>query len=415
MPSLDLRSFVARAATLVDSSPPTSIQETRNWLVEPFLETLGWTVRADSCLTDRVVDDTHLEYVLTVESVPALFVAVESAAESLDGARANAIQAAMAWSGVDRAIYTNGREFLLLAGTSEIEYCALELTELDANESAIATYSRASLGQYLGRHTRAHIARQLAVERPSLIDEITDQLTDAIDQGEVYTDELASATGRFLEQLLVAFAEGDSNRLGADADTAADVSVQFSESAITDGSQSSPPGASSSARADSSGPERDDDVTATDAEPETRTDATADAEPAESDRPTGNSDTDATTGSDGTAASGDGEYVVRFFNDRGSIGAIGHSSAAGALVEAAEYLLERGLSGVEVPWSPDDTERTVLNDDPVRADGSPMDEPKSLSRGLFLETAGDDDDRAARVEALVARAGLRAMLTGDWD
>ncbi len=85
MSSLDLRSFVARAATLVDSSPPTTKQETRSWLVEPFLEALSWTVRADSCLTDRAVDDTRLEYVLTADSVPALFVAVESATESLDG------------------------------------------------------------------------------------------------------------------------------------------------------------------------------------------------------------------------------------------------------------------------------------------------------------------------------------------
>jgi len=111
----------------------------------------------------------------------------------------------------------------------------------------------------------------------------------------------------------------------------------------------------------------------------------------------------------------DGEYVVRFFNDRSSIGAIGHSTSAGALVEAADYLLERGLAGVEVPWSPDEGERTVLNVDPTRADGSPMDDPERLANGLVLETAGNVDERAARVEALAARAGLRAMLTGDWE
>ncbi len=235
-----------------------------------------------------------------------------------------------------------------------------------------------------------------------MADEITDRLTDAVDQGEAYADEFASATDRFLEQLLVAFAEDEATRLGTDADTTADVSVRFSESAITDGSQSSPSGAPSSNRSDSSGPEQDDGATS------------ADTESADPDHTTGHSDTDATTGADSTAATDDGEYVVRFFNDRGSIGAIGHSTSTGALVEAAEYLLERGLASVEVPWAPDDG-TTVLNDDPVRADGSPMDDPKLLSRGLSLETAGDGDDRAARVEALAARAGLRAMLTGDWD
>jgi len=190
MSSLDLRSFVARATTVVDSSPPTSGQETRRWLVDPFLETLGWSLRADSCLLDRLVDDTHLEYVLSVESVPALFVAVEPATESLARDRASALQTAMAWSGVDRAIYTNGREYLLLAGTTDIEYCTLSLTELDTNESMIDPYSRASLGKHLGRHTRAHVARQLAVERPVLVDAITDRLADTIVTSDPYADEL---------------------------------------------------------------------------------------------------------------------------------------------------------------------------------------------------------------------------------
>jgi len=36
----------------------------------------------------------------------------------------------MAWTGVDRAIYTNGRQYLLLAGTTDVEYHALERAEL---------------------------------------------------------------------------------------------------------------------------------------------------------------------------------------------------------------------------------------------------------------------------------------------
>ncbi|MFA9415488.1 hypothetical protein [Natrinema sp. HArc-T2] len=389
MPSLDLRSFVARAATLVDSSPPATKQETRNWLVEPFLETLGWSVRADSCLTDHVVDDTPLEYVLTVESVPALFVAVESASESLDGSRANALQSAMAWSGVDRAIYTNGRKYLLLAGSSEVDYCALELTDFDANQSVIERYSRMALGQRLGRHTRAHVARQLAVERPTLGESITDRLADTIDESDPYTDELEAAVDSLLDRLIVAFA-GESLET---TETTADISIRFSESAGTDDSTSAvtePDGrAPPNKRADDAartGDSDDSDVSIAD---ESEYEAEAAAE--------------------------NGEYVARFFNDRGSIGAIGHSTSTGALVEAAEYLFEHGLSGVEVPWSPTELDETVLNADPAHADGSPMGAPAQLSNGLCLETVGDIDDRAARVEALAERAGLRAMLTGDWD
>ncbi len=44
-----------------------------------------------------------------------------------------------------------------------------------------------------------------------------------------------------------------------------------------------------------------------------------------------------------------------------------------------------------------------------------MDADRQLSNGLYLETGGDVDDHSARVEALTARAGLRVLLTGDWD
>ncbi len=44
-----------------------------------------------------------------------------------------------------------------------------------------------------------------------------------------------------------------------------------------------------------------------------------------------------------------------------------------------------------------------------------MTESTQLSNGLYLATEGNLNDRAARIEALAARAGLRTMLTGDWE
>lgn len=419
MPSLDLRSFVARTAALVDASPPTTLRETRRWLVEPFLETLGWDLRDASCVTDRAVDETRLEYVPTIDSVPALFVAVEPSDESLDESRANDLRQAMAWTGVDRAIYTNGRAYLFLAGRTDIEYRAFELSDLPNEEAAIATYSRDAVGRRLEQHSRPHIARQLAVERSRLVDDIVDRLTEATVQGEVYADEFASATDRFLDRLLVAFADGDSVRPGADTDIAEDVSVRFSESAITDDGRdrlsSTDPSASASSAAgsESSSIGREDETTETETGSENGTGTSTNPTASAADQATDGDARDDSGGAE-TDPTGSGEYVVRFFNERGSIGAIGHSTPEGALVGTAEYLLGRGLAGVSVPWSPDDADRTVLNDEPTRADGSPMDAPKRLSNGLALETAGDVDDQAARVEALADRAGLRAMLTGDW-
>ncbi|WP_408959143.1 hypothetical protein [Natrinema sp. 74] len=427
MPPLDLRSFVARVAALVDSAPPADLDETRTWLVEPFLETLGWDL-ADACVTDRSVDDIQLEYVPTVESVPALFVAVERYGDPLDESRANALRTAMAWTGVDRAIYTNGRQFLLCSGATDVEYRALTVAELADADSAVAAFSRAACTRRLERHARDHVARQLAVERPAVVESIVDCLADATVQGNVYADEFESATDRFLDRLIITFAddEPETARTGGTDD----VAIRFDESTITDDGESTGSERDRTARAELdeqrtpgdgsiADPTSTERANSADANSSTEPDAPDGAdepdiddapEPAAGGRDDGS---DRASGSDGEGDGG--EYVVRFFNERGSIGAVGHSTSAGALVQAADYLLERGLAGVDVPWSPDDAESTVLNAEPTCADGSSMTQPRKLSNGLVLEVAGTVDARAARVEALAARAGLRAMLTGDWE
>ncbi len=252
MPPLDLRPFIARTAALIDSSPPTSRGETRTWLVEPFLETLGWDCRDDSCVTDRTVDGTRVEYVPMIDSVPALLVAVEAYDASLEESRATALRGAMTWTGIDRAIYTNGREYLLLAGASDIDYHALTLSELADTESPLDNYSRAALARRLEHHSRDHVARRLALERPRLVDAIVEQLTTAAVQGDAYADEFDSAVDRFLDQLVVAFADSRPQS----GETRADVSIRFSESAVTGDGETNDtrePGSRSGLAADSGG------------------------------------------------------------------------------------------------------------------------------------------------------------------
>jgi hypothetical protein len=57
----------------------------------------------------------------------------------------------------------------------------------------------------------------------------------------------------------------------------------------------------------------------------------------------------------------------------------------------------------------------VLNDEPIRADGTAMADSETLSNGYCLETDGEVDALAERLEALVIQAGLRVMLSDDWD
>lgn len=415
MSTFDLDAFVERSQALVESSPPTTIRETRAWLVDPFLETLGWDVHAESCLTDRTVDDTTLEYVCTIDDVPALFVAVERYGDSLTKDRALALLETMAWTGVDRAIYTDGHDVLLLAGTTDVDRLACRLPDLPDHESAVSHYTRETIGQRLTRHTRPFVARQLAIERERLLEAIVAELTAATGGGSAHRTEFESAADRFLDRLVASFAaEGEQSATALEAAPEADVSIEFSETTVSDDDRRS------GRDRNTERPEPDTpDSTATESEnadarrsPDAETATSADVD---SDDPTRSSESPADADK-ADEETDDGEYVVRFFNDRGSIGAIGHSTSSRALVGAAEYLFERGLSGVRVPWHPDDADtRAVLNESPTHPDGTSMTAPHQLSNGLYLETAGDVQTRADRLEALAARAGLRAMLTGDWE
>lgn len=384
MTDLDTQPFVARALSIVGSTPPTTERETRTWLVEPFLEALGWQLHEKGCRTDRTLEDVRLEYVLAVDSVPAVLVAVEPCPDSLDESRATALLETMAWSGVDRAIYTNGREYLLFAGTTDAEQRSCRLPSLPAHEPSLKHYSREDAQKRLERGSRDSVARQLAVERSTIVDAVVDRLT-AVSGDRRHADEFESAAGRFLDRLVVSFTDEER----AEVVDRSGISLEYTGPSLSndgldriDGDRTE----NGAAEMQAGGPDSSTD---------------SESEPAD-DQP--NPDDD------------DREYVVRFFNDRGSIGAIGHSSASQALVQATEYCLERGLAGVSVPWSPSDGDlETVLNDEPVRADGSPMASPRQLSNGYYLETDGDVDRQASRVEALASRAGLRAMLTGDWE
>ncbi|WP_436347611.1 hypothetical protein [Natronorubrum sp. FCH18a] len=430
MSVLDLDAYVTRSRALVDSTPPATRRETRTWLVDPFLETLGWDVHADSCVTDAVVDETRLEYVCSVDGVPALLVAVDPFGDSLEKSRAVALLETMAWTGIDRAIYTDGRDYLLLAGTTDVERLACRLSSLSDHESAIAHYTRAAAGRALERHSREFVARQLAIERPALVEAIVDELTRATTQGDAYATEFESAADRFLEQLVASFADDGVGGAVAEleADGSTDVSVEFSDpsasGAETDGSsgERSTSLGEGYIRRDQTGesaPAEESDDSQSAATDSSALDAAESGtnSSTESDAVDPDADRSSDDPGDGDESESESEYVVRFFNERGSIGAIGHSSADQALVATAEYLFERGLSGVTVPWHPDDDEdeRAVLHESPTHPDGTPMSEPQQLSNGLYVETAGDTDERAARVDALVARAGLRAMLTGNWE
>ncbi|MFC6718530.1 hypothetical protein ACFQGT_01020 [Natrialbaceae archaeon GCM10025810] len=414
MTDLDLRSYAARTGALVEATPPTTRAETTAWLVAPFLEALGWTVH-DDCEADADLDGTTFDYVCSIGDVPALLVATEAFAEPLERTRAEDLLEAMAGTGIDRAIYANGEEFLFLADPTGDDRLACHRSDLPDHEETIARFARSALRRRLEGHSRDHVARRLALERGALAESMTDRL--AAVAGDAHAEELSAAVDRFLQSLVDAFAEADAGPEAtvnehARAESAEERrSLSYADSDVVGGA---------GADAERDAPAEGDDGPRVDPAAGSETPSSRGGERSDEDDVSSGNERDAGTETrdgdrDGTD---EGEYVVRFFRERGSIGAIGHSSPRGALVGATTFLLERGLAGVSLPWPDAEDGRigpTVLNDSPRRGDGSPMTDPVQLPNGWYLEAAGDADACAARIEALAARAGTRPMLTGDWD
>ncbi|MFP9190374.1 hypothetical protein [Natronosalvus vescus] len=413
-----LHQFSRLARARIEEMPPTTLLETRS-IVDDLLRALGWDVY-DHCQTNVSLQGTTLEYVCTIDSVPALFVAVEAASSDLVDDRVDELIPLLGATGVDRAIYTNGRTTLLLAGTASVDIHRCDLWKPNTLEPLADHYTRRALSERLQRHSRPVVARKLALEREAVRAAMVDLLADVT--GEAYTRELEGASDRFLDSLIAAFAWETTASPSTAAQSSPAESPFQPATAWTDAETGEPTQKTGEpARDDTSNAVHYTDRTIEEEEAPVEMGGTAtrgDDEPSDAGR-----DEDGDYNGDGDHDK-DGEYVVRFFSDQGSIGAIGHSTSTGALVHATEFLLERGLSGVRLPWPEVESESEsashvpAANGDPVlvsRDEAYRLSQGQQLSNGIHLNTAGTVEEHVERIEALGCRAGYRVMLTGDWE
>lgn len=383
----------------LENDPPSTRLETRP-LVDDLLTALGWPIY-ECCLFNVSLGGLGLEcdYICTHNDVPAVLVALEPATDGLSRSRTAALGTAMTRTGIDRAVYTNGHEIVLLAGTGPVETESGSLEDPHIRQALLEHYTNDTLAPRLERHTRAVTGRRLALERSRLEDDIVDLLTTV--SGDPYTAELERATTRFLDSVLEAFVEPTSTSVSAEppAETVSyDEASSGAELSVTEDAPGETEGADTAAGRATS--ESGDAV------------------------PSGDETAPETEDPVAESTTADGEYVVRFFGEHGSVGAIGHSSSAGALVHAVEFLFERGLSGIRVPWPAAEREGAAIDlDEPqvlVGPDGTDALEgargpTKTLSNGYVLNVSGDESAHRERLEALADRAGYRVMMTGDWE
>ena len=368
-----LAPVVYRTRARLEAAPPATRAETRAIAVEPILAALGWDVRESSLTTDLTVGPGEVEYLFSIEHTPTLAVALESYTDPLEEARWVALREWAVSAGLEALLYTNGQRVRVVAGG---EGTAGELLEL-VEDGALEALRRGAIEPAGGGDIREQAAVGLAVHREEAVEAVTDELVAA--GGPELRETFERGTREFLERLVTLLA-GD-----VVPDTGEDV-----EASIPDDSASS--------------------VTPADTreEPETSVldESPPSVTPADSDEEPETSIPDETPLSV-TPADPEGEYVAKFFDGSATVGGIGDSRSVPAFVHAVEFLLERGLPGIDLPWSLEG--EVVLAREPAE-----MPAARELSNGLVLNVGGSLEDRRRRLEALAERAGLRVMLTGDW-
>ncbi|MFP8889392.1 hypothetical protein ACLI4U_06435 [Natrialbaceae archaeon A-CW2] len=426
-----LSTFAERTRSRLEEFPPQSLPETRA-IVDSLLRALEWNPYGDT-RTNATVAGRFLEYVCQVDDVPGVIVAVEAASDTLESERLDALRGVLTATGIDRAIYTNGRDVVLLAGTDSLDHYSGPLLADTTLEYLEELYAKPAIETHLTHHSRRDVARKLAVEREPLEAALTRDLLDVT--GDSYHREVSAAVTQLLDHLLESFA--DTQRAGTHLESGD--ATPSSAATKTDGTDERTASVQEDTRTsaepstDAEGPEGSEVHTGDGSEP-TGTVSTLEFD--EEGEPVSTTDateqvTDHTTDAEGEgqepdsldepkAEAAETEYVARFFSDRGSIGAVGHSDSGEALAHAAEFLFERGLSGIRLPWSPATDDSSECDDNEVefvlvgRDDAGRLPDHRTLSNGTHVNTAGTVTDHARRLEALSARAGYRVMLTGDW-
>jgi len=371
----DLAAFARRTRATLDREGNLSGANTDLRVVLPLLKTLGWAVHGTEVVADHEVDapgddadGVTVDYALALDHRPAVFVVTAGTGVELSSEHADRLRTAMTAAGVDHGLVTNGRTYVFVAADgAELREVRCSLAELPEQTSLCALYTRraARARQRRSREAeRTRVADTLRERRETTVEAFLDRTIDALDAGDH---------------------PGESRRPATADDR--DATTDGAESSTTTEDEET---ASSGATAASDGG------------------ATREADPRDEGAPMSRN------------AGGD-EYVVRFFDDRSSVGAVGTDTSGGAVAQAAGYLLEHHALGerLDLPWSPADGDAVpasaaVVSREPRHPDGSRMSAPREVADGYHVETALDTPVAREAVEALAERSGLRVMLQGAW-
>lgn len=382
MDSATLEGFVDHVHSALDADREMSRRTAELRITQPFLEALGWDVRGSEVEAGYRVEDEVVGFALGQGDEPSVLVETIAPSTAIDRGDVREFVETVQTAGVEWGILLDGRRYCFVASVDgALDYVDFHLDELSKNIEAISYYDRDAVveRETTRQATRRRAAERLTTRRDELVADVADRLVD------VAGEELRSKAAAVAERIVDEFAadlRGDRVEVDGETGPVGDVSP-------ADGEETS----------DERSPERPADGL---------TDGTEGASAAEDGRPRASSGP--------TRATGDHEYVVRFFDGGTSVGAVKAASLPAVAEQTIVYLDEGRdlLRSLSTPWSPEDWNRSVIARDPTHPDGSPMGSYERLSSGHVLLTDMDESEYRDVVEALAGGTGLRVMFQGDW-
>lgn len=151
----ELEEYVERSTKIVEDAPQMDEANTKKRLVEPFVEdVLGWDGFSDIELEHSVQmgrNPKKVDYALTLEDTPVVFVEAKGLDESLTESEENQLRSYMRQVGVDWGVLTNGKRFEFLKRKKdtnrpeEVTFGDLRLDELLDNVEVVRTVSKTSV------------------------------------------------------------------------------------------------------------------------------------------------------------------------------------------------------------------------------------------------------------------------------
>ena len=394
-----LQAYVTEAQQRIASTDSLSKRNTQLRLVQPFLTTLGWSL--DEIVAEyEIPDHGPVDFALLVEDVPEILVQTCACSTDLSEQDAEALGRLLLDTGIDWGILTNGRQFVFAGvdDTGAVDRRGAELAALPDRVGVVERYTQAAASRRVAHRQErfAVAAQQLDTDREAIHADLTERVVATA--GKDVADTVDDAVDEFLDSLYETFrTRGETATRPAVADTdrgeASHETREHAGGAPETTEVRKQQGDERQIEGADHGPEQGVSRAATDTIDEPVTPEIGD-------------ESEQTLLSD---IDHDEQFVVRFFDDRSSVGAVGHRNAAAATRLAIEYLLEqRALGGsITLPWGPHDGQ-IVLDHE--------LDGPSVvLQNGWQLDTTRSLATARETIEALGRKAGLRTMFQGNWS